>query len=147
MSLLLDSTRLEVVLSSSEHLLALRRHNIIIERTHIVKVQLTDDAWTWLRGVPDPGVYVPSAIAAGTWKSAGGLDFAIIRRRRPSVVIDLHGHDEFERVIVTTRHGLSLVKALRLDAGDRLADVADLAAEAPRPGRAPRGGKPHPVTA
>lgn len=146
-SLLLDSTRLEVVLTAGERMLALRRGNILIERTHIVKVQLTDDAWTWLRGVPDPGVYVPSAIAAGTWKSAGGLDFALIRRRRPSVVIDLHGHDEFERVILTTRHGLALVQALRRRTGDRLADVTDIAATAEPPVAATRPGKPRPATA
>ena len=51
----------------------------------------------------------------GTWQSAGGDDFAIIRRHRPSVVIDLDGHPEFQRVILTTRHGLALVQALRLD--------------------------------
>lgn len=129
-TLLLDSTQLEVALSLTERTLSFRRRNVTIQREQIAKVQLTDDAWTWLRGVPDPGTYVPVAVAMGTWKSAGGRDFAIIRRRRPSVVIDLDGHDEFQRVIVTTRHGLALVQALRLDAGDRLADVVDMAAEA-----------------
>ena len=30
------------------------------------KVQLTDDAWTWLRGVPSPGTLVRGTIAMGT---------------------------------------------------------------------------------
>lgn len=127
-TLLLDSSQLEVALSPVEHMLSFRRINVLIARSAITKVQLTDDAWTWLRGVPDPGTYVPVAVAMGSWKSASGRDFAVIRRRRPSVVIDLAGHPEFERVIVTTRHGIALVQALRLDVHDEAVDVADLAA-------------------
>ena len=108
-TLLLDSTQLEVVLSLTEHALSFRKQNVVIERSQISRVQLTDDAWTWLRGVPDPGTYVPVAVAMGSWKSAGGRDFAIIRRRKPSVVIDLEGHPEFQRVILTTRNGLALI--------------------------------------
>jgi hypothetical protein len=63
----------------------------------------------------------------GNWKSAGGRDFAIIRRRKPSIVIDLEGHDEFQRVILTTRHGIQLIHALRLENVDEAADVAELA--------------------
>ncbi len=126
-TLLLDSAQLEVVLSAVEHALAFRKRNVLIDRKAIVKVQLTDDAWTWLRGVPSPGTHLPGTIAIGTWKSAGASDFALIRRRRPGVVIDLDGHDEFERIILSTRHGLALVQALRLDVTEQPADVADLA--------------------
>lgn len=133
-TLLLDSTRLEVVLSGTERLLAFHKGNVAIERSAISKVQLTDDAWTWLRGVPSPGTHVRGVIAMGTWKSAGGDDFAIIRRHRAGVVIDLEGHPEFQRVVLTTRHGLALVQALRLDVADEAAaaDVAEIAAKATR---------------
>lgn len=143
-TLLLDSAQLEVVLSLTEHALAFRKQNVTIDRVHIVKVQLTDDAWTWLRGVPDPGTYLPSAVAMGTWKSTGGRDFAVIRRRRPSVVIDLEGHDEFQRVILTTRHGIALVKALRMDASDQPEDVTEIVGRQPRK---PRAARPRPATA
>jgi hypothetical protein len=126
-TLLLDSTQLEVVLSPVERGLSFRRKNVRVPRETIVKAQLTDDAWTWLRGVPNPGTYLPVAVAMGTWKSAGGNDFAVIRRRRPSVVIDLDGHDEFERLILTTQHGLALVQAFRLDVADEPEDVAVIA--------------------
>jgi hypothetical protein len=128
-TLLLDSTQLEVALSPIEHSLSFRRRNILVPRPSIARVQLTDDAWTWLRGVPNPGTYLPVAVAMGTWKSAGGNDFALIRRRRPSVVIDLEGHDEFERLVLTTSHGVALVRALRLDEVDEPEDVALLAPE------------------
>ena len=68
-------------------------------------------------------------VAMGTWKSAGADDFAIVRRHRPSVVIDLEGHPEFQRIILTTRHGLELVQALRLDLAEGASDVVDIAAE------------------
>ena len=128
-TLLLDSTQLEVVLSLSERALSFRKGNVVIERSTITRVQLTDDAWTWLRGYPSPGSYVRGVIAMGTWRSAGGDDFALIRRRRPSVVIDLEGHPEFQRIILTTRHGLALVQALRVDLDEEPADVAEIAAE------------------
>jgi hypothetical protein len=130
-TLLLDSTQLEVVLSTIERSLSFRRRNVLVPRETIARVQLTDDAWTWLRGVPNPGTYLPVAVAMGTWKSAAGNDFALIRRRRPSVVIDLEGHDEFERLVLTTRHGVALMKALRLDHVEEAADVAVLVDESP----------------
>lgn len=145
-TLLLDSERLEVVLSPVERGLSLHRGNIFVDRARIAKVMLTDDAWIWLRGVPSPGTAIPSVVAMGTWKSGTGLDFAVIRGRRPSVVIDLEGHEQFERVILSTRHGLALVQALRLDVDEESADVVDLATGAitvePAPAKKPRTRKP-----
>lgn len=129
-TLLLDSSQLEVALSPSEKAMAFRKKNVTVDRAHIARVQLTDDAWSWLRGVPSPGLQVPGVVAMGAWQSAGGTDFVLVRRRRPSVIIDLEGDPEFERLVVTTRHGLALVQALRLDVEDEPADVADLAAGA-----------------
>jgi hypothetical protein len=128
-TLLLDSTQLEVVLSGAERAMAFRKGNVVIERSTITKVQLTDDAWTWLRGVPSPGTHLRGVVAMGTWRSAGGDDFAVIRRRRPSAVIDLEGHPEFQRIILTTRHGLELVQALRLEVDENPADVVEIAAD------------------
>ncbi len=128
MTLLLDSTQLEVVLSPTERALSFRKSNIVVPREHIDRVQLTDDAWTWIRGVPNPGINLPVVVGAGTWKSAGGDDFVIIRGRKPSVVIDLAGHDEFERLVLTTKHGVALLKALRLDVASEPEDVADIVA-------------------
>lgn len=153
-TLLLDSTQLEIVLSGAERLLAFHKGNVAVERSTIAKVQLTDDAWTWLRGVPSPGTHVRGVVAMGTWKSAGGDDFAIIRRHRPSVVIDLEGHPQFQRLIITTRHGLALVQSLNLDvdAAEMPADVVDIAtgaipvADAPPAGNA-RARKPKPAPA
>jgi hypothetical protein len=152
-TLLLDSTRLEIVLSGAERALAFHKGKVAIERSTIAKVQLTDDAWTWLRGVPTPGTHLRGVIAMGTWRSGGGDDFAIIRRHRPSVVIDLEGHPEYQRVILTTRHGLELVQSLNLEveAGGKPADVVDIATGTipvqPVPAKKARVRKPKPAPA
>lgn len=125
-TLLLDSTQLDVVLSATERALARRKDDVRIERSHIRKVQLVDDAWTWLRGVPTPGTFVRGVLAMGTWKSAGGADFVIVRRKHPAVVIDLDGNPEFARIVLTTRNGLALVQALRLETDDHLVEVTEI---------------------
>lgn len=142
-TLLLDSTQLEVVLSGTERALSRRSTSVRIERDLIQKVQLTDDPWNWLRGVPSPGTLVRGVVAMGTWASAGGSDFVVVRRRRAGVVIDLDESAEFSRLLLTTRHGLELVRALRLEGEDAAAPVTEIVAaaddpEAPVSARAPR---------
>lgn len=132
-TLLLDQTRLEVVLSPIERAASFHRDNLRIERHAISKVQLVDDAWAWLRGVPNPGTHIPGLLAAGTWKAAGSTDFVLIRRRRPSVVVDLEGEGQYRRLILTTSHGLALTQALRLDVTDEPADVEEIVATSPVP--------------
>ncbi|MFT4259822.1 hypothetical protein [Microbacterium sp.] len=132
-TLLLDQTQLEVVLSPLERAVSFHRDNLRIPRDAITKVQLTDDAWTWLRGVPNPGTHIPGVVAAGSWKAAGSMEFVLIRRRRPSVIIDLDGDEGYRRLILTTRHGLALTQALRLDVSVEPADVEEIVATAPTP--------------
>ena len=122
-----------VVLSPIERAATFHRDNLRIARDTITKVQLTEDAWTWLRGVPNPGTHIPGVLAAGSWKAAGSLDFVLIRRRRPSVVIDLEGDEHYRRLILTTSHGLALTQALRLDVTDEPANVEEIVATAPVP--------------
>lgn len=133
MTLLLDQTQLEIVLSPIERAATFHRDNLRIARETITKVQLTDDAWTWLRGVPNPGTHIPGVLAAGSWKAAGSLDFVLIRRRRPSVVIDLEGDEQYRRLIFTTQNGLALTQALRLDVSTEPASVEEIVATSPIP--------------
>lgn len=129
-TLLLDSAQLEVVLTPWERALSFRSESLRIERSHIAKVQLTEDPWTWLRGVPSPGTHVPGVVAMGTWRSAGGTDFVIVRRKRSAVVIDLEPDavegQEHQRIVLSTRHGLALVQALQLEADSHPAEVSDI---------------------
>jgi hypothetical protein len=138
-TLLLDQTQLEVVLSPIERAVSFHRDNLRLARETITKVQLTDDAWTWLRGVPNPGTHIPGVLAAGSWKAAGSSDFVLIRRRRPSVVIDLTGDEQYRRLILTTRHGLALTQALRLEVSEEPADVEEIVATGSIP--TPKGSR------
>ncbi|WP_203136616.1 hypothetical protein [Microbacterium sp. JZ31] len=117
-TLLLDTRQLEIVLTRVERLLAGRRGDIRIERAAITRLQLTDDPLTWVRGVRAPGTQLPRLLSLGTWRSAQGDDFVAIRHGRPGVVIDLDGDARFTRLILSTRHGHALAKALRLENGE-----------------------------
>ena len=113
--LLVDTDTLEIQLAPLERVLARRSAVVRVERARIAKVQLTEDPFTWLRGVRSPGTHVPNRLAYGTWKSVFGDDFAAMRNGRAGVVIDLDGDGEFERILVTTRYGIALAKALQRD--------------------------------
>ncbi|HJB62228.1 MAG TPA: hypothetical protein H9769_00795 [Candidatus Microbacterium pullistercoris] len=113
--LLVDTDTLEIQLAPLERVLARRSAVVRVERARIAKVQLTEDPFTWLRGVRSPGTHVPNRLAYGTWKSVFGDDFAAMRNGRAGVVIDLEGDGEFERILVTTRYGIALAKALQRD--------------------------------
>jgi hypothetical protein len=127
--------RLEVRLSRAEKVLALRKTDLVIPRSAIRSVAITQDPWIWIRGVRVPGAAIPLTLAIGTWKYHGGKDFLIVKgKSRPAVVIDIaQGHegdalegdatdasaeaplvaDGYDRVIVSTMHATALIEALR----------------------------------
>ena len=142
-NLLLDQTQLEVALSPFERRASFQRENLLIPRESILRVQLTQDPWAWLRGIPQPGFKVPNVLAAGEWKSAGARDFVLIRKRHPGVVIDLKSGTGFDRLVFTTRHGLELSKALRLETSAEAEDVSVIVPTGPIP-TAGRKSKPKP---
>ncbi|MBK0422138.1 hypothetical protein JD292_08625 [Leucobacter sp. CSA2] len=119
--------RVVIKMTSSEKLAALRRKDIVLDRSAITSAVVTNDPWIWVRGVRSPGAFVPGALAVGTWRSASGRDFMLVRRGRDTVVIDLEQPEEalergwvgefdtFTRVIVSTVHAAELIRALRLD--------------------------------
>jgi hypothetical protein len=112
--LLLHSDRLEVILSTAEKTLSLRRENIVVPRSSIRSATLTDDPWIWVRGIRAPGTAIPLTLAVGQWKFHGGKDFLVLKGTKPSVVIDI-ADEEFSRLIITTKHGMELVSKLQLD--------------------------------
>lgn len=142
MTLLLDSANLEISLSVTERAAAFAPSSTIrVARTDITRVQLSDDPWTWLRGVRKPGTQIPGVIAAGTWHSVAGTDFVVVRGRREGVVIELTEDAPYQRLLLTTRHGLALVKALRLDASEQPEEVSEMVAHAAPKAPRKRGPK------
>lgn len=116
-SLRVHSDRLEVQLTPTEKVLALRRDHVVIPRANIRSVTLTDDPWIWVRGIRAPGAEIPLVVAVGTWKFHGGKDFLAIKGKRQAVVIDL-ADSEFSRVIVSTKHAPDLIASLKLPVPD-----------------------------
>lgn len=116
-SLRVHPDRLEVQLTRAEKVLALRRDDIVIPRTNIRSVTLTDDPWIWVRGIRAPGAEIPLVIAVGTWKFHGGKDFLAIKGKRQAVVIDLVD-SEFSRVLLSTKHAPDLIASLKLPSSD-----------------------------
>jgi hypothetical protein len=119
--------RLEVRLSAAEKVLALRKGDLVIPRSAIRSVAITQDPWIWVRGVRVPGAAIPLTLAIGTWKYHGGKDFLIVKgKSRPAVVIDIDQSgaedkeiaDGYDRVVVSTTHATKLIEALREKGGE-----------------------------
>jgi hypothetical protein len=115
--LFVHTDRLEIRLSRSEKLLSLRRTDIDVPLDGIRSAALTEDPWVWVRGIRAPGTAVPLTLAVGTWKFHDGKDFLLVKGTRTSVVIDIDDF-EFSRVIVTTKHAVELLNALRVPPAD-----------------------------
>ncbi|MEB4615048.1 hypothetical protein [Leucobacter sp. M11] len=128
--------RVVIQLTTSEKALAMRRRDVVIERSAITSALITDDPWIWIRGVRSPGTHVPGTLAFGTWRNLGGRDFVLARSKRRAIVIDLDqdlaragtgAHqdeedgefDDFSRVILSTSHAAELITALRLEGDER----------------------------
>lgn len=120
--------RVVIRLTAAEKAVALRRKDIVLDRTQIRSALITEDPWVWIRGIRSPGAALPRGLAYGTWRTRTGRDFVLARRGREAVVIDFEtpeGADEdrgwtgefdvFSRVIVSTVHAADLVRALRLE--------------------------------
>ena len=130
------SDRVVIRLTASERFAAMRRRDVVLDRSAISSAIVTDDPWVWVRGVRAPGAALPGRLAAGTWRNFTGRDFVLVRRGRKAVVIDFenpegseedHGwrgeFDHFSRVIVSSVHAGELIQALRLDGGATAVDT------------------------
>ncbi|GAA2189195.1 MULTISPECIES: hypothetical protein [Leucobacter] len=128
--------RVVIRMTAAERFAAMRRRDIVLDRSAITSAIVTDDPWVWVRGVRVPGAAIPGRLAAGTWRNFTGRDFVLVRRGRKAVVIDFenpegaeedHGwqgeFDHFSRVIVSSVHAGELIQALRLDGGETAVDT------------------------
>lgn len=115
--------RLVIQLTRGEQVLAMHRGDLVIDRSRITSAIITDDPWVWLRGSRVIGSRILGRTAFGTWRHLSGKDFALLRKGRHAVVIDLDeasaaasgDFDDHVRVIVSTEHAADLVRALRLE--------------------------------
>ena len=130
--------RVVIKLTTAEKTVALRKRDIVLDRSAIRSAVITEDPWVWIRGIRSPGAGLPRGLAYGTWRHRGGRDFVLARRGREAVVIDLDvpvdadenrgwvgEFDTFTRLIVSTVHAADLVRALRLDGAAYAADTTE----------------------
>ncbi|QIM15692.1 hypothetical protein G7067_03500 [Leucobacter insecticola] len=128
--------RVVVRLTAAEKFAAMRRRDIVLDRSAIASAVITDDPWVWIRGVRASGSHIPGKLAEGTWRNLSGRDFVLARSGRGAVVIDLDvsgapergwvgEFDAFARVVLSTVHAAELVRALRLDGDEATVVTVD----------------------
>ncbi len=76
------------------------------------EVRVTSTPFRELRGIRAPGTGLPGVIALGTWRGAGGKDFAALYRGGPAVVVDLDGA-EYRRLLVSAHDAQAVAESLR----------------------------------
>ena len=121
-NLRVHTDRIEVHLTPAEKSLALRVDDIVVQRDDIRSATITDDPWIWIRGIRRRGTEIPLVVAVGAWKYHGGIDFVIVKGKRPAVVLEL-ANGEFTRIILSTNHAARLIDRLKLTVPPAAADA------------------------
>jgi hypothetical protein len=114
-NLRVHNDRLEVHLTPAEKTLAIRSADVIVQRDDIRSATITDDPWIWIRGIRRRGSEVPLVLAAGVWKTHGGSDFVLVKRKRQAIVLELSG-GEFARLVLSTSRAVELIDRLKVGA-------------------------------
>jgi hypothetical protein len=122
-NLRVHNDRLEVHLTPAEKTLAIRSADVIVQRDDIRSATITDDPWIWIRGIRRRGSEVPLVVAAGVWKTHGGSDFVLVKRKRQAIVLELSG-GEFARLVLSTSRAVELIDRLKVGAPVAAADDA-----------------------
>lgn len=126
-NLRVHNDRLEVHLTPAEKSLAFRSADVIVQRDDIRSATITDDPWIWIRGIRRRGSEIPLVVAVGVWKTHGGSDFVLVKRKRQAVVLELSG-GEFARLVLSTSRASELIDKLKVGVpgdADREGDAAD----------------------
>ncbi|PDQ36264.1 MAG: hypothetical protein B5766_01485 [Candidatus Lumbricidophila eiseniae] len=114
-SLRIHSDRINVILTAAEKVLAVRRDDLVVQRTDIRTATIAKDPWVWLRGIRRRGSELPLVLAVGTWRYHGGTDFVIVKGKRPALVLELSA-GEYTRILLTTTHAAAVIDQLKLQA-------------------------------
>jgi hypothetical protein len=93
------------------------RGDVRVPWSAVRDLRVTEHPFRELKGIRSPGTGVPGVIALGTYRSAGGKDFAALYRGGPAVVVTLEGVG-WRRLLVSDHHATALVEQLRGDLPD-----------------------------
>jgi hypothetical protein len=96
----IDGDSLALRLTAEEHLEGMHR-DVVVPRSSVASVRVTEDVWSELRGIRAPGTGIPGVIAVGTRRGSFGKDFAVVHGQRRGVVVELVDQ-AFSRIVLTT---------------------------------------------
>ncbi len=96
----IDGDRLALRLTGEEHLEGMHR-DVVVPRSSVAAVRVTEDVWSELRGIRAPGTGIPGVIAVGTRRGSFGKDFAVVHGKGRGVVVELTDQP-FARIVITT---------------------------------------------
>ncbi len=95
-----DGDRLVLRLSTTENLESVHR-DVVVPRSSVATVRVTEDVWSELRGIRAPGTGIPGVIAVGTRRGSFGKDFVVVHGKGRGVVVELVDQP-FSRLVLTT---------------------------------------------
>ena len=95
-----DGDRLALRLTTAEHLES-AHGDLVVPRSSVASVRVTEDVWSELRGIRAPGTGLPGVIAVGTRRGSFGKDFAVVHGTGRGVVVELTDQP-FSRIVLTT---------------------------------------------
>ena len=96
----IDGDRLALRLTGEEHLESAHR-DVVVPRSSVAALRVTDNVWSELRGIRAPGTGIPGVIAVGTRRGSFGKDFVVVHGKGRGVVVELV-EQPFSRIVITT---------------------------------------------
>lgn len=118
----IDDQHLVVHLSRRDRIFALRR-DPRIPLTDIERVESVSDGRAAVTGVRAPGLGVPFVRMIGTWRSAAGSTFAVVRGGGPAVVVTTRTARP-RRIVISDSQAAVRATELATELETRLAGVA-----------------------
>lgn len=109
--LVVDRDHLVVRLSLRDRIFALRG-DVRIPVREIESVRAIGDGRRAVTGVRAPGLGVPFARMIGSWRTADGTTFAVVRGSRPAVVVTTHSRTP-RRIVVSDERARRRAAQLR----------------------------------
>jgi hypothetical protein len=106
----IEGDALALRLTTGEQLEGMHR-DVVVPRSSVASVRVTEDVWSELRGIRAPGTGVPGVIAVGTRRGSFGKDFAVVHGKGRGVVVELVDQP-FSRIVITAPDAEEVVARL-----------------------------------
>jgi hypothetical protein len=109
-TVLRDEDSITVSLSAAEKVAAVHG-DVTVPRSAVVGPGVVPNGLNEVCGIRAPGTRLPR-LAAGTWRHAGEVTFAVCRGGKPAIVLELTGVT-YDRLVVTVDDPHALLSTLQ----------------------------------